>query len=162
MYTLTLTDGSIVQLRVQNEVMQQQQQQQQQQLNQLTQLLQQQQQNNMKEEQEELTTLEGCCWLQTEDSETRCTECETCSIRDNSTSPPSSIAEEVTLPFSNPSTPPSSPQGLPALTALPSSAADLLRQSLSPVSPREVMPMYSYVPKTRYISSMPPAPVMIR
>ena len=158
-YTLTLTDGSIVQLRVQNEVMQQQQQQQQQ-LNQLTQLLQQQQQNSMKEEQEQLTSLEGCCWLQ--DSENRCSECETCSIGDTSTSPPSSIAGEVTIPFSNPSTPPASPQGLPASTALPSSAADLLKESLSPVSPREVMPMYSYVPKSRYISNLSPAPIMLR
>jgi hypothetical protein len=81
-YTLTLTDGSVVQLRVQNDVLPPQQQQQQ--MTQLTQLLQQHQQQQLqlqqlKEEQAELTTLESCCWLQSEGSESRCADCESCS-----------------------------------------------------------------------------------
>jgi hypothetical protein len=119
-YTLTLTDGSVVQLRVQNDIMQQQQQQQ---LTQLTQLLQQQHHQLKEEEQEEeLTALESCCWLQSDGSESRCADCESCSEVRHSSASPSSVAEEVTLPFSNPSTPPSSPHDLPVnMTALSSS-----------------------------------------
>jgi hypothetical protein len=135
------------------------QQQQQQQLTQLTQLIQQQ---HFKEEQEELTALESCCWLQSEGSESRCADCESCGVQRTSSSSPSSVAEEVTLPFSNPSTPPASPQDLPVATSLPRTASDLLRDSLSPVSPREVMPMYNYVPKARSSTPLPPAPIMFR
>ena len=99
------------------------QQQQQQQLTQLTQLLQQ-QHHQLKEEdqEEELTALESCCWLQSDGSESRCADCESCSEVRHSSASPSSVAEEVTLPFSNPSTPPSSPHDLPVnMTALSSS-----------------------------------------
>ena len=167
-YTLTLTDGSIVHLRVQNDISQQQQQQQ---MSQLTQLLQQQQlqqqlqlqhQTQLKVEhsEEDLTTLETCCWLQSDVSDARCADCESCSgIRQSSSSTPSSVAEEVTLPFSNPATPPASPHDMPTLT---DHTSGLDRDSLSTVSPRDVMPMYSYVSRARSSTPIPAAPIMTR
>ena len=162
------TDGSIVHLRVQNDISQQQQQQQ---MSQLTQLLQQQQlqqqlqlqhQTQLKVEhsEEDLTTLETCCWLQSDVSDARCADCESCSgIRQSSSSTPSSVAEEVTLPFSNPATPPASPHDMPTLT---DHTSGLDRDSLSTVSPRDVMPMYSYVSRARSSTPIPAAPIMTR
>ena len=120
-YTLTLTDGSIVQLRVQNDVIHQQEH-----------LL------TTRTAQDDLANLESCCWLQN-DSDTACTHCEGRQQVDGSSSLPD-VGEEVILPISSLTIAPESLKSdlqncHPSMTG---------RGSLSPVSPQEVMPIYTY------------------
>ena len=151
-YTLTLTDGSVVQLRVQPEQAQLEQQQQQQ------------QQQSQEELQQNLTLLSNG-WPSSQDlesvpvialnsSNTKLTNpsappptvsaAEACALLRSTSSSPASIAAEVTLPFSNPHTPLSISDS--ATISLPSSPSGILCDDddahlLSPVaSPHEVQP----------------------
>lgn len=113
-YTLTLTDGSIVQLRVQNDVIHQQQRP-----------------VTNTTSQDDLTNLETCCWFQN-DSDAACTHCDG---RQQVVSPLPDVVEEVILPLTSHT---SSSHLKPELLFCQPSL------SLSPVSPQEVMPMYAF------------------
>ncbi len=121
-YTLTLTDGSIVELRVQNDVVQQQQ------------LL-------VRHNQDDITDIDTCCWLQTEPESGGCTHCQSGgSDSDGSHQGSSSFTpsreEVVTMSLNE--------MDDNALSLHEFHSQDQNQDSLSPVSPQDVMPMYSY------------------
>lgn len=129
-YTLTLTDGSIVQLRIQNDIVQQQQ------------LL-------VRHSQDDITDLDTCCWLQNESESGRCTHCQSGGSDSGSHHDVTSLTpvreEVVTLPITDMdiSTLPNSPDN-DVLSLHEFHTKDHSQDSLSPVSPQEVMPLYSY------------------
>jgi hypothetical protein len=141
-YTLTLTNGSIVQLRIQNDIVQQQQQQ----------LL-------VRHSQDDITDFDTCCWLQNESENGRCTHCQSDGSESGSHQEVTSLSlvreEVVTLPLTDMDIAnlPNSPQSeVLSLHEFQSQAQN--QDSLSPVSPQEVMPMYSF-PSSRTSTPLP-------
>ena len=139
-YTLTLTDGSVVQLRVQADANQQVQQQ--------TQLTSVQPDHSTNILDTQFLLNDSASWnMSTAGSHLPTLQKE---LRATSSSP-ASVAAEVTLPFSNPTTP-TGTTNTEATLSLPSSPADLLEHDdimLSPVaSPHEVQPNPNHPPQS--------------